>query len=427
MARYRGRYRDFLDALQAASRRINERDGVVLPWKPRGWKHLADLPMNLLGVAIAGALEVLPAWFYYAFFSTVYKKLSDEVLAEAPDFWDKVADAKRIAEHLKERAGKRCAIFGTMSHPPTEPEVINLNMELLGLCYRAIREVRGRPTRIRTVAAVDQFALDGLSFPVEGGYAGLMSSSHIGVDRLPHLRGRIQAWLMPHARIQRVVWRVLRNLRRGGDVVMAQSGGVYATGRLLYVLREGLARMRRGAPGAADPAAVVAALERFPRFQKFRQEHVSPEGLEAGPWRLIEAWLLHHVNENLLMVSGRLDPEAEILLRKAAEAVGLDAPGVEGFLESFKEEFGRGVPYRERLYRLFAARIVARGRPLLLLPVDHGDWRKPVGRIRRPAGLLPGSAPGRVRVVEWDGGPRETERDLREFLAPWVRENFPDI
>ena len=72
-------------------------------------------------------------------------------------------------------------------------------------------------------------------------------------------------------------------------------------------------------------------------------------------------------------VSGTL-PEGKIAaIRGALMRWGLAAGGVQPALDQFQEEFKFPVPYRERLFRILMNRLVARGKPVLLLPISHSE------------------------------------------------------
>jgi len=247
------------------------------------------------------------------------------------------------------------AIVALMSHPPVEEDIVFLNVELLMHCFQAIRSVRGRPTRVKTVAAVDWFGLDTLSFVVSGLYAGLMNTAQFGLDRESFNRNWFQrTFLFRQAEPYQMVGRIRRFLKDRGDIVMAQSGGVPPSGRLLYVIREGVWQLRRAGPRTKTPFAVLEAMDKNASFNEFRLRLLKGEPVRV--WRLIESWLLFRVKMNLLQEKGFLDADARDCYDSVARAFGISQERTRELGESFMVEFAREVPYRERLLRFLVRR-----------------------------------------------------------------------
>ncbi|UPT74365.1 MAG: hypothetical protein M0D55_01050 [Elusimicrobiota bacterium] len=162
-------------------------------------------------------------------------------------------------------------------------DLAHLNFELVRHSTLALRAVRGRPCRPRLVVAIDPFALDTITVAEEGVYAGYMGNFHLGIDRLALGRGHPGPAMSPHTRWDRMPLRLFRWLGEGREVGMVLSGGVPATGRVLYGVREWARRARSQSPLRARPAEALARLRAHPAFRKFESAAAAHVPLPRGP------------------------------------------------------------------------------------------------------------------------------------------------
>jgi hypothetical protein len=123
---------------------------------------------------------------------------------------------------------------------------------------------------------------------------------------------------------------------------------------------------------------------------------------------------------------GDLPPEAKAALARCAGALGYGEAQASALIEDFSSEFSRQTPYRENLFRFIAARVVAKGIPIVLAPLRHDrPLPKPL-RFGEPCALV-GAHRARggplVRVLGADGA--EKEMPVRDFAREFVRSRFP--
>ena len=71
--------------------------------------------------------------------------------------------------------------------------------------------------------------------------------------------------------------------------------------------------------------------------------------------------------------NGELPQPTRQAIGFAMQSWGLPESQVNPALEDFEKEFKLAIPYRTRLFRVLMKRLVARGTPLILLPISHQD------------------------------------------------------
>ncbi len=372
-----GTAQDLMRVITKAYEGKIEREGIVLPVKTDGQRTWIEPLARAFGIALAGVMELLPGDAVVAFHDKLFKHLSAPRHYPFDAASKAVVSARALAARLESETGKAPALLAAISHPPVMGDLAHLNFELVRHATLALRALRGRPCKPRLVVAVDPFALDTTSIVEEGLYAGFMGTYHLGIDRLALGRGHPGTVLSPQVRWDRMPLRFLKRLADGGEVGMVLSGGVPATGRVLYGIREWSRRARAAAPsrpGAPPP---------LPR----ELEELLPPG--GGPWRMLQAWLMAAAAG---LVPGETGAGAAA---KALDWLGVSGARREELLADLARDLERETPARRRLFRLLAGR-VARARPLIVLPVIHRS--DPLGVEEREAWSVERASAGRVRV-----------------------------
>ncbi|MFA6030471.1 MAG: hypothetical protein WC969_11505 [Elusimicrobiota bacterium] len=297
----------------------------------------------------------------------------------------------------------------------------------------ALRRLRGRPCRPQVVAAVDPYALDTFSLPMEGIYAGFMAHYHVGFDRQEHLRGPLERLLLGEASWDTVSFRIASALAEGRELVLALGGGVPTTGRVYYAAREFLTRLYKERPARASSAEVAARHCGDREFSDFLGSEEVLGALRKSARRMEESWVIAKLTSagGASAALGRVDQgelpdEARSALLSCAKALGYDEAEAKARLDSFAEEFAHETPYRENLFRFIVSRVVARGTPILLLPLRH-DAPPPQRLIFGAPCALVGARRARggplVRVRHPGG--REEELAVPDFARGFVRSRFP--
>jgi hypothetical protein len=381
--------------LREQEHRIYKRDGVTLPQKPAWFHALAEFPMNVAGFGIGAIAAALPAKLVEGLHMRTLAALAGAGdFPLAPDWNYALEGARSLYARLAD-AGSEPAIWVLMSHPPVTTEVSTLNFALTQRAFEAVSFIRGRPTKAKMLVAIDPFAMDATPMWQEGVYPGLMTAMHLALDRTPSLRGPAQKMLLGAARPERLAWRLVRELRGGGDVVMILGGGIELNARIMYPSREFLSRWRK----ASD--------KRGASVRKAQREALAM--LAAGEPSAAE--------------TGTLNEAAEAALRLLGRELGFDEKRVSADLDDFRDEFGRKNPYRRRLFRIVASRVVKGGRPVLTLPISHGSDGKTQIRLGEAAALT--SEGGGLSIRMWENGRLESSgRSAEDFARRWIGAHF---
>lgn len=392
--------------------------GITLPAKSRRQRACLE-PLGIaLGMLAAALLEKMPEGRALRVHECVLEKLSSPNSYPFAASSPALRGAGQLLDELS-RGGKEPALLAVISHPPVLGEAVHLNFELMRHGVSALCCLRRRPCRPRLVVAVDPFALDSVPLWQEGLYAGFMARYHLGLDRMIRLRKGIgrrllrkTAWFtMPH--------RLLGALSQGEAVGMVLAGGVPSTARSLYAFREWLGRQLRLSPRRSRPGEVLSELKKNADFRLFF-ERCAPLPWRSS-WRLLEAWCLGVLAGSA--ADGRLEPGGEEALRACLAALALDEPEAGRALADLEREWARETPYRERFFRLLAGRVLAKGRPILFLPVVHrGGGVEPLGvEIRNAWGWAEGGLGG-VQVLRPGRGPESLTAEA--FARSFGEENF---
>lgn len=385
--------------------------------RPAGLSWIAPL-FRALGIGFAFCMEFVPPAWTLSFHARVCARLAGRTYPFDPSA-AVLARARVLAARLEEETGSPAALLAFMSHPPSVGELSHLNFELARHAFCALREARGRPCRPRQVVATDPFALDAASVAEEGFYAGYMGTYHLGVDRMALGRRGGWSFLTPRASWVSMPQRLLAALGAGGEIGLVLAGGVPATGRVLYGVREWARRARASSPRRGAPDEVSAALRGDASYARFERAMSETLRLPRSPWRLMEAWLM-------AAAAGLLPGET---LKDAAAAclacLAVSEPERSALLAEVLREAARRTPSRRRLFSVIAGR-VARRRPVVFIPVVHRE-SPPGVEIREACSWERGArqASGwRVGVRRADAPGVVVEMDSGDFAERFVEENF---
>ncbi|MDP3543583.1 MAG: hypothetical protein Q8T11_14025 [Elusimicrobiota bacterium] len=390
-------------------------EGTILPLKFEWQRMILEPFTRAAGMMLAAVMELVPADWTVSFHNKLFLLLSAGLAYPFDPASPAVADARALAAKLEKETGLEPALLAAISHPPVMGDLAHLNFELVRHATLVLRAVRGRPCRPRLVVAIDPFALDTISVLEEGLYAGFMGNFHLGIDRLALGRGHPGPWMSAGTRWDRMPLRLFRSLAEGREIGMVLSGGVPATGRVLYGVREWARRARAAGPLRALPAEALARLRADPSFARFEKAAADHIPLPRGPWRLLEAWLM-------TVAAGLLPGEtSESVARVMLECLSVPEASRAALLSELAGDMARETPARRRLFRLLAGR-VARRRPLILIPVVHRS--EPLGVSEREAWGVTWAGPGRVRVVRAGSPGVVSEMRADELAERFTQEHF---
>ena len=408
-----GTAQDLLRVVTRAYELELEKSGVRLPVKSEASRRWIEPWFRAIGVVLAKVMEFVPADWAVAFHNRLFLLLSGPRSYPFDPGSPVIARARALAAELEKRTGRAPALLALISHPPVTGDLGHLNFELVRWATLALRAVRGRPCRPRLVTATDPFALDTTSIVEEGLYAGYMGTYHVGIDRLALGRGRLGAALTPGASWTAMPLRLLRVLSQGGEIGLVLSGGVPATGRILYGVREWARAARARSPLRGRPADAALALRADPFFARFERAFAAAPGARA--WHLLEAWLM--------TAGAGLIPDETVEAAASAALACLEVPAAERpeMLADLARDLARETPRRRRLFRLLAAR-VARRRPVVLIPIVHST--DPMGVSTGEAWSWEWIGPGRVTARRADAPDAPVATTPEAFADRFVEENF---
>lgn len=394
-----------------------EKSGLAadLPRKSEAQRRFADPVFRAVGVAFGGVAGSLPADWVAVIQDRIMTALAaPHTYPFQPDA-PAMVRARALAARLKERTGREPALIALLSHPPVVGEFRQMNIEVVRHAALVLRSVRGRACRPRLVAGIDPFALDTFSLVRESMYAGYMGSYHLGIDRLALGRARSAAALTPHAAWTKMPQRMFRKLAEGGEAGIFLAGGVPATARVLYGVREWIRCARSLSPRRRDPALVARSLGAEPVFARFKAAAADALHLPSSTWRVVDMWLM-------ASEAGLLPEEApRAAARAALEALDVPEAARARLLAELSALSDRETPHRGRLFRVLAGR-VARARPLVLIPIIHST--RPLGVAVREAWGWCAAARGRVAAFRGDAPDAAVETTAESFAGRFVTENF---
>lgn len=410
-----GTAQDLLRVVTRAYELDLERRSVRLPEKSEAQRRWVEPPFRALGVFLAWLMELVPADLTVRIHDRLFTALSAPRSYPFDPAAPELLRARELARRVEADSGKAPALLALISHPPVMGDLAHLNFELVRHATLALRGVRGRPCRPRLVAATDPFALDTTAIWEEGVYAGYMGTYHLGVDRLAFGRGHLGPALTPQASWSAMPLRLFRALAGGAEVGLVLAGGVPATGRVLYGVREWVRSARAFVPGGADPAASARRLDADASFARFKAALAGRMALPRGTWRRIDLWLMAVA---VGFVPGETVEAAAVA---ALDCLGVPAESRPALLEGLARGMTRETPHRRRLFRILAGR-VARRRPLVLVPVVHRT--EPLGVALGEAWSWEWLGPGRVRARRADAPDAAVETATDAFAELFVEENF---
>ncbi|PCI40111.1 MAG: hypothetical protein COB53_01910 [Elusimicrobia bacterium] len=422
-----GSYEDMLALI--AREEYPSRAGEI-PVKSTLARFFIEPVFQVLGILLGVFFRVLPASVSYKLETLLY----DSLVGENPvypfkDSRGTLAQARALRDAVQRATGKTPAILSLLAHAPVKKDLLYLMIELFRHSYWGMREMRGADCRPKLINAMDAFALDMLPVHEEGFYSGMMSTYHLGFDRMPSLRSGIGGFLLRHARWPRMAGRISRALGDGGDVIMVLAGGIETTARLNYALRERVGEWCRQSPRASDPGYVIdnagSALSKW--ISRLTADNVIGQKFVKNRWRTIEMSLLYSALADggfKEAKMGRLMPATRDAFNALGAALGYDSNAIASALRDLEAEFSRETSYRSRFFRFLANSVVRSGRPIILMPLTLGEPGRVELRWGDPVALeaVSGSVVAPIVTVRrWDG---VTECGIDEFARGFVADGY---
>lgn len=429
--RYTGTAQDLMSIVIRAEQMRYQLSPQHFPSKPVSLRACLESPCNLIGRLLGGFLEILPAALVFRLHEKVFSGLASPWSYPYEATSPHLKEALRLVGRMEQETGTSPAILGLLSHPPVLGGMAHMNFELVRHVMWTMRYLRGINCRPRLVIAVDPFALDTASLIVEGLYAGVMGNYHLGLDRLSLTRCPVSRLLLSRCSWPRMIYRFTSHLREGGELGMVLSGGVISTSRIIYVSREWLRRQRAGVSSTKTLQRLRADGD-FALFEK-------NEGFSGhhSAWRLMEGWLMASLSGvragdgndpgSSCSNTGHLKGAGRETAEKCLQALGLSEERRRVALEELSTELSREMPYRSRIFRVIAERVLKKGRPVVFIPIVHRSQQNKDGgygiKIQSPWAWSE-MVGRRVRVWTPRGEQQPWEGEVEEFASRFVQESF---
>lgn len=404
-----------------------------LPHKNSTHRVCLEAPFVFLGRGLSCLARMAPAQPMLRAQDWMFRRLASPHHYPFDESSPVLAGAAALVRNLTKELGREPALIALISHPPVMGEMAHLNFELVRHAARALRRLRGRDCRPKLVVAIDSFALDTIPIHEEGFYAGFMGTYHMGLDRLALERKGLSGWLLRRTAWHRMPWRLAACLNGGGEVGLVLSGGIPATGRILYTVREWIGRQRALSPWRSRPMELLGRLRAYPDFSRFENNGPRAAGLRSV-WRLMEGWLMSAAAGVSGSPGGAGGAEAGSLSREARgsfllglEALELSSDQIDQAMAALDEELARQTPYRERFFKMLALRLLARGRPVVFVPIAHQVLESGFGIEIKPAWAWRKYNQGIMDALKLSAGGREPlawRTGPGEFAADFVKGNF---
>jgi len=402
-----GRYEDILSLIARAE--LPYRGDEILKKSFFG-RACVEPAFQIFGLAINALFRALPADTALGIEHKLYRSIvGDNPTYPLADSHGALARARSLGETVERETGKKPAMLALLAHPPVNKELLYLNVELFRHSLWGIREARGRPCRPKLVNAMDAFALDLLPSYAEGAYGGMMSSYHLGFDRIPNLRSGSGSVLLRQAGWPSMAGRVRRTLEGGGEMIMVLGGGVETTARLFYALRERVGYFCRNSPRRSTP------------------ERTGTDRFVKSHWRAFERGALEAaVSEGgyVEIAAGRLPNAVRRVFAEIGSSLGYGDREIEKEIKELEEEFPRATPYRKRFFRFLANKVVRSGRPVLIMPLTLGEPGKIEIRWSEPIVIETASGPVENPLLQVRGLNGVSERAVDEFSKEFVKSEF---
>jgi len=410
--------------------RASQDPGAGLPVKP-AWARRGVLPLFAgAGFLVSRAVECLPADTALSIQDRIFKSIASDYRTSFDAIRAPLERVRAAMRRAEQDAGKPAALLTLLSHPPAQGDAAALNVEMVRQAVSAMRFLRARACRPRLVIAVDAFALDMLALHEEGLYAGFVAGSHLGLNRAALRRSFGGASFMRRTALDLMPWRLFSRLAAGGEVGMVLSGGVPATGRALYALREWVKDIWRRR-SAADAGVAKRLLDENQDFKRFDAGLPRESSLRKNVPRLCEGWaasralgLQENASAPSACATGRLDGPTESALRAVLRAAGAAEDESAARLGALADEFARETPFRRRFFRLLSKRVLERsGRPIVLVPISHDTGDESHLRCGE-CWVWGGQKGGRISAVRTSEKEERWEGTADEFAERFVSENF---
>lgn len=351
---------------------------------------------NLIGLAMSAVASLIPAGKMFALQKKLCLKLSAPLAFPFEAHSPYLNSAKQLIAQVQAKTGLKPAVLCLFEHLSVDEQQMKLNFELVNHALSALNYLHQKPRRSKFVLAIDSFALEHWGSIAESIYAGFMGSYHLGFDRLSTHRRGLSRLLLNKSISRKIPFRISRTLHRRIGLAMAHTGGIPATGRALYAAREYLYLLRQKRDRHIRPDEVLTNLKKLsPDFTAFQLGGLVGVQLQQSVWKMMEAWVVALLtgawnfdptsHTEPCINSGFLCTKARAALIACAQAMQVKQEIADNALADFAENFSRHVPERVRLFYLLAQRVVAKGTPVLLLPLNAGNpdnkamtWCEPV-------------------------------------------------
>jgi hypothetical protein len=306
---------------------------------------------NLLGYLWGEGMELLPRSLRRPLIQWLNCKMGGYKPLQNPELSSRIQETVSLAKSTKEKTGAWPALLILTSHPDTEGphhwlrfELLRQGLQIADAVVEAEHPGNWGLIHPQCFLAIDPFALDTVSIPEGAFYGAWMHRTYMAWDRQPST----QSWIQKHILLRgtgydRISWRLLQMLKEDVPVLMVLSGGLPYNARLLYAAREFVQRLRIRKRTISKRAAQIELMKIL----------MTPEG---------DIWPADE---------GTITPAKGREISAAMLRWGVPKSRTAPSLRELKAEFKLPVPPRARLFHVLEERLVKKGKPLLIVRIDH--------------------------------------------------------
>ena len=308
---------------------------------------------NVLGFLWGQGMRLVPLSLRRHFIQWVNCKMGGYSPAENPELPLRIKETVQLARDIKQKTAQWPALLILTSHPDTEGpyhwlrfELLRQGLKIADAVVEAEKPGAWFPSHPQCFLAIDPFALDTISVPAGAFYGAWVHRIYVAWDRQPST----QSWIQKHLLLRntgydRIAWRLLRTLKADIPVLMVLPGGLPYNARLLYAAREFVQRL---------------PVERW----KVAKRRAQKELMEI---------LMTPENDVWPADRGEIPSGKRQAVLEAFTRWGLSVEQAGPALAELVEEFKLPVPHRARLFRVLKGRLIRKGKPLLVVRIDHHE------------------------------------------------------
>ena len=287
------------------------------------------------------------------------------------------------------RAQPEAAVLFLGSHPQPNAEESPILGRMLNHAVRLSEYLRPQ-RRFKLVQAIDPFALDSLSYPVDALYSGIILSRHIAVHRMPQHPSILEKILWKKMSYHHSIFNWISSLKQGDVVFAALSGGIPFNARIFYTIKEWAHHI-------------------------YKENFLHKKGISKNNFAFQLAEVLCK-QASCACTQGLVSDDEKREVTTILSRYISDGEILNSALMRLEKEMNLETPSRERLFKILISRVCSDGRALVLFPIRHSALGDII--VETPATVFSFSAG--VSSVSVQQGEKTSTLSLEQFIEQFV-------